>query len=290
MYVYSNILGVFLFDKNLKLIRKKTICFKSIILLQKGAWAPEEKSLLKTIKEKNIVFLGYKKNELPNISVSFDKEKIHKLLKFFKNKNNKKFFEINLELTKQNIKSALTKDLVIIQTIKNIEELNKTTNRLTKRLKECYLWCDPNFSEKNNKIFIKKILKRCRKRKNPMILDLANEINNIHFLTEKQKKYLKKKMKDFATNLTKITGPVIGAYLILLAGSLKKLAFLPSSTIQLLGAEKAFFKYLKKGTKLPKHGIIFKHSFVRKAKNKAKAARNMASNIALAARKDVFGK
>jgi len=65
---------------------------------------------------------------------------------------------------------------------------------------------------------------------------------------------------------------------------------LPSSTIQILGAEKALFRHLTKGTKAPKHGVIFAHELIQKATNKGKAARNLASAIAKAAKLDYFRK
>ncbi|NIP66921.1 C/D box methylation guide ribonucleoprotein complex aNOP56 subunit, partial [Candidatus Bathyarchaeota archaeon] len=60
---------------------------------------------------------------------------------------------------------------------------------------------------------------------------------------------------------------------------------------QVLGAEKALFRALKKGSRPPKHGIIFQHNLIQKAKpwQRGKVARGLAGKISIAARVDAFG-
>ncbi|VAH42733.1 unnamed protein product [Triticum turgidum subsp. durum] len=53
--------------------------------------------------------------------------------------------------------------------------------------------------------------------------------------------YLVTKMNDIAPNLTSLIGEMVGAQLISNAGSLSNLAKLPSSSLQILGAEKLSF-------------------------------------------------
>ncbi|MFH1638532.1 MAG: hypothetical protein ABIB71_08960 [Candidatus Woesearchaeota archaeon] len=97
-------------------------------------------------------------------------------------------------------------------------------------------------------------------------------------------------LKKISHRLLESAGPIISARLIRNAGSLKKLSSMPSSKIQLLGAEKALFTHLKTGSKAPKHGIIFNHFSIKESENKGKAARKLASKIAIAARVDYFKK
>ena len=54
--------------------------------------------------------------------------------------------------------------------------------------------------------------------------------------------YLKNRMMAIAPNLTIMVGELVGARLIAHAGSLLNLAKHPSSTVQILGAEKALFR------------------------------------------------
>jgi nucleolar protein 56 len=74
------------------------------------------------------------------------------------------------------------------------------------------------------------------------------------------------------------------------AGGLDRLAVLPASTIQILGAEKALFRALRTGSRPPKHGILFQHQEVHMAPKwqRGKIARTLANKIAIAARVDYY--
>ena len=95
-------------------------------------------------------------------------------------------------------------------------------------------------------------------------------------------------MEEVAPNITAITGPVIGARLLALTGGLQRLARVSSSTIQLLGAEKALFRHLRDGELPPKHGVIFQHPFIHNAPywQRGKIARVLAGKISIAAKLD----
>jgi len=99
-------------------------------------------------------------------------------------------------------------------------------------------------------------------------------------------------MDSVAPNITALVGPMVGARLISLAGSLKELAKKPSSTVQIYGAEKALFRSLKTGTDPPKHGIIYQVPEVHSAPfwQRGKIARALAGKIAIAARIDAYSK
>jgi nucleolar protein 56 len=82
----------------------------------------------------------------------------------------------------------------------------------------------------------------------------------------------------------------VGARIISKAGSLARLATLPASTIQILGAEKALFRALKTGARPPKHGLLFQHPLIHSAPKwqRGKIARAVASKVAIAARIDYY--
>lgn len=108
---------------------------------------------------------------------------------------------------------------------------------------------------------------------------------------EKQKiaLFLEKEMQKSFPCISRIAGTIIGAKMIAQTGGIKKLAFLPSSTIQVLGAEKALFRHLKTNSKPPKHGFLFQHPLVKNSgKNKGKTARFLAGKISIAAKTDFF--
>lgn len=108
---------------------------------------------------------------------------------------------------------------------------------------------------------------------------------------ERLERYIDDVLSKYAPNTTALIGSKLAAKLISRAGGLRKLSTLPASTIQLLGAEKALFRALRRGALPPKHGIIFQHPAVSQAPRRirGKISRALAAKIAIAARVDVFG-
>jgi nucleolar protein 56 len=102
--------------------------------------------------------------------------------------------------------------------------------------------------------------------------------------------YVESQMKKVAPNVAEVAGATIGARLMAKAGGLDRMAVLPASTIQILGAEKALFRALRTGAKPPKHGILFQHAAVHTAPKwqRGKIARTLANKIAIAARVDCY--
>ncbi len=119
---------------------------------------------------------------------------------------------------------------------------------------------------------------------------LAGRLLSLYDYRPEVEAYLASTATEIAPNLSEVAGPVLAAKLIEKAGSLKKLAMMPSGTIQLLGAEKALFRAKKTGSKPPKHGLIFQHPYVhsKPRKLRGRSARALAAKLAWAARADVF--
>ncbi len=120
--------------------------------------------------------------------------------------------------------------------------------------------------------------------------ELASGAYNLFATRNKVEKYVGSVAKTAFPNLAYLLDPLLAARLVTIAGGLERLAKMPASTIQLLGAEKALFKHLRRGTKPPKHGIIFQSPLVRNAKegNRGKMARTLGAKLALAARADFY--
>ncbi|KAI1258605.1 hypothetical protein F5Y18DRAFT_444471 [Xylariaceae sp. FL1019] len=102
--------------------------------------------------------------------------------------------------------------------------------------------------------------------------------------------YIHETLPLIAPALTTLVGPMLAARLIRQAGSLEELVKLPASTIQLMGAEKAFRQARKQHSNTPKYGILFESTWVQQASpnNKGRMARKLAAKCALAARTDFF--
>ena len=92
-------------------------------------------------------------------------------------------------------------------------------------------------------------------------------------------------------NLAALAGPLLAARLISKAGGLKRLARLPASTVQVLGAERAFFDHLRTRSPPPRHGLLFLHPDVHSAPRfrRGRIARALAGKIVIAARLDAEG-
>jgi|TARA_B110000908_G_C10209125_1_gene429277 nucleolar protein 56 len=87
-----------------------------------------------------------------------------------------------------------------------------------------------------------------------------------------------------------LIGPLLAARLCVEAHGRMRFARLPSGTVQVLGAEKAFFNHLKTGAPPPKHGHIFMHPWVSRSPKwiRGKISRTLASKISIAAKIDAF--
>src|SRR5881409_3917481 len=104
--------------------------------------------------------------------------------------------------------------------------------------------------------------------------------------------YVERSVRELAPNVSELTGPIIAARLVTLAGSVEDLARAPAGTVQLLGAERALFRHLRTGSRPPKHGVLFQHPLVHRAPTwqRGAIARALAGRIAMAARADAYTK
>lgn len=115
---------------------------------------------------------------------------------------------------------------------------------------------------------------------------------NLEKLKEKLEDKIKKLSKVVAPNLSYLLGSSLAAILIAQAKGLKNLAKMPASKIQILGAEKSMFRYLREDKKMPKYGVIYWSPYIQEAKktNKGKVARLLSAKIMFAARLDYFSR
>lgn len=205
----------------------------------------------------------------------------------------------NFELTKKALREMVSRDVLIIQTVHSIKELIEVSNKLIAVLRERYGYYAPRVCrEADAEKLLQSALECVREDMGislnqediKSIKEMSLEISEIMKLKENQETYLGKLMDEMCPELKATAGSLIGGELIDLAGSLKHLAEIPSSTIQVLGAEKALFRHIKTGARPPRFGVIFAHENISNAKEdeKGKAARKLASKIAIAAKKDYF--
>ncbi|MGB9634865.1 MAG: hypothetical protein ACP5KJ_00070 [Candidatus Micrarchaeia archaeon] len=125
-----------------------------------------------------------------------------------------------------------------------------------------------------------------------ILRSFARRIHELMKLRDEICKYRDETANKIARNLSYLLEPALATKLIVEAHGLKRLANLPASSIQVLGAEKALFMHLTKNTKPPKHGIIFLHPLMRGAtkQKRGKIARLLAAKISIAAKADAYSK
>lgn len=123
-----------------------------------------------------------------------------------------------------------------------------------------------------------------------IVSDYAQRTLDLYKYREELSEYISMVANEVAPNVAFIAGPVLGAKLIEKAGGLKRLGMMPSSTVQVLGAEKAMFRAVKSNARPPKHGLLYQHPYVNGAprNRRGNRARSLAAKIAIAARADLF--
>ncbi len=198
--------------------------------------------------------------------------------------------DINIKLVKKQMGRAVTPDRQIIAAVEAIDDIDNTGNRLSERLREWYMLNFDEINLKGNELARYIIEMKGSLPELGIIQDIASTLLGLFKTRHCIEEYLKKSMQQLAPNLTDIAGHLLGARLLCIAGSLEKLAALPSSTIQVLGASNALFKHLRGKATSPKHGVIFRHPYVNTApiEQRGKIARAVASKISLAARYDYY--
>src|SRR5829696_3073330 len=233
-----------------------------------------------------------------------------------------------IELSSSKVKETSERlDLHITQSINALDELDKIINTIGARMRE---WYGLHFPELDNLIqsltAYAEIVSRAGLRENiiveilqsiglqdkkvEVILDaakrskggdmtpenlaivkrLADEVIAQSDLRRVLADHIEAAMETVAPNVKELLTAAVGARIISKAGSLVRLARLPASTIQILGAEKALFRALKTGARPPKHGLLFQHPLIHSAPKwqRGKIARAVASKVAIAARIDYY--
>ncbi|MCL2148167.1 MAG: ribosomal biogenesis protein [Methanomassiliicoccaceae archaeon] len=123
------------------------------------------------------------------------------------------------------------------------------------------------------------------------IAGLAGALGGLYGERGRMESYISEIAAEAAPNMCALLGAPLSARLISLAGGLGRLSSLPSSTVQLLGAEKAMFRHLRSGKRPPKHGVLYQHPDVHRSPywQRGKIARALAGKALIAAKVDANG-
>ena len=237
--------------------------------------------------------------------------------------------QVTLAIARAGIaRAAAKRDLSAVQSVRGMDDLDKTLNLIAGRVRE---WYGLHFPEMDRMIekhdTYARLVAKLGNRRNFTYENIATEglpkekaeelaaaakksmgaeiddsdlevlrsfctlMLDLYKFREKSESYVEDVMKQVAPNMTAVVGAALSARLISIAGSLENLAKMPASTLQVLGAEKALFRSLKTGARPPKHGVIFQHTAVHQSPcwQRGKIARALAGKLSIAARIDSFG-
>jgi len=312
-YLAVCVAGLFVFNEKDRLIKFR--------LFDKN---PEEiaKKLDLFEKGENFSELEELKNEFEDLEVKQPNQATEYLKKNFRDIILKsKFINSDSELneilnsvysakSKLNISAIERRDKLIIQSVSALSDLEKILNTMTERLREWYGLHYPEINIKDHEKFAEMIAKygernnfegfeksmgmELKKEDIEILKNYAKELKEMYLLEKNVEKYIEKTVPEEIPNLNALLGSVLAARLLALAGSLERLAKMPSSTIQLLGSEKSLFRFLKenKKGKPPRFGLLFLHPDISTAKRElqGRVARLLSSKLTIAARADFYTK
>jgi len=313
-YLAVCVAGLFIFNEDNKLIKFKLFeknpeeIAKKIDLLERGDEIPEIIDLKNEFGDLVI--------SQPNKATDFLRKNMREIvIKSGFVKNNLELNQIlssfSIAKAKLSISSIERRDKLIIQTVSALSDLEKILNAMSERLREWYGLHYPELEIKDHERFAEKIAETCSreefedfeksmgmklKEEDVKVLkDYAIQLKAMYVLRKNIEKYLEKIVPEEIPNLNAMLGSILAARLLSLAGSLERLAKMPSSTIQLLGSEKRLFKFLKskeKDKRPPRFGLLYLHPDIstNKRELQGKIARLLSSKLTLAARADFYTK
>ncbi|TFG55764.1 MAG: ribosomal biogenesis protein [Methanomassiliicoccus sp.] len=286
-----------LFEKEPKMVAMK------LAAIQRGEILPEEREL--AVRRMKVADPRLKPLGKPMVfDSSFIKPEKYGLTSDLMQK-------VMVELGKIRVREPLSEDRSIAQAIRATDDLIEEINLLSERLHEWYGVYFPELADhavdaeyarlihemgdrhvimEHLGISLESVGTDLVDRDLNVIRGMGGTLYELYRRKETLDAYILEGMNRVAPNLTSLLNPNLAARLISLAGGLQRLAKLPSSTVQLLGAEKALFLHLRSGKNPPKHGVIFQHPWVNRSPfwQRGKVSRSLGGKISIAAKVDAY--
>ena len=289
-----------LFPKDAQVIAEK------LALMQRGGTLPEEQEL---VEGKSKMFVADRRQALLGKPMLFDSSFITADMFGY---SDQLMHEAMLGLGKLRTSEPIPRDRSLVQAIRYLDDLIETGNLFNERLHEWYGMHFPELADYAKDKRYAELIAKYGERDGIIeelgldlesigsefdsedmraVQDLADSLCRVYEDRERTEEYISDIVKDSCPNMCALIGGPLAARLISLSGGLERLASLPSSTIQLLGAEKAMFRHLKSGKRPPKHGVIYQHPDVHRAPKwqRGNIARALAGKISIAAKIDQYG-
>ena len=302
--------GVFLIDeKTGKVIEKRLmpkdpeIIAEKLAIVQRGSILEEERELSSKLPKISVSNtrqseLGrpmfYDSSFLDPKSFGFTEDIMHSAM---------------LGLGKLRTSEPVPRDRNLVHAIRGLDDLIESTNLLNERLHEWYGMHFPELSDFAKDDRYPQLISELGDRESIIrelgmdissmgadfddddlkeTMGLAETVVRLYEEKERMESYINEITAEAAPNMCAVIDAPLSARLISLAGGLERLSTLPSSTVQLLGAEKAMFRHLRSGKRPPKHGVIYQHPDVHRSPywQRGKIARALAGKVLIAAKID----
>ncbi|MDY7081113.1 MAG: hypothetical protein SXQ77_01590, partial [Halobacteria archaeon] len=132
--------------------------------------------------------------------------------------------DATLELARRRVEEAKeASDIDLVNAVRSLETLEENINVLDERVRD---WREASSGE-------------------PSLLEkLEASKEELEETRDETEAFIEREAPEVAPNLSNLASPLLAARLIALAGGLEELARMPSSTVQVLGAEDALFRHL----------------------------------------------
>lgn len=310
MILVTKWFGVFLCNEN-QILDKRLMPFdadviaEKLAMIQHGSVLPEE---IELAKDRVKLMVSDRRQSVLGKPTLFDSSFIKAETFGF---DDSLMHDVMLRLAKLRTSEPISRDRNLVQAIRNLDDLIETSNLMNERLHEWYGMHFPELADlAKDKRYAELIAKNGERAgiieelnlemesigsdfdhdDMRAVMDLADTLCRIYDDRVRTEEYISDIVGRSCPNMCKVAGGPLSARLISLAGGLERLASLPSSTVQLLGAEKAMFRHLKSGKRPPKHGVIYQHPDIHRAPywQSGNISRALAGKILIAAKIDQY--
>lgn len=203
------------------------------------------------------------------------------------------------------MRGAIGRDRFLIQALHALDDVNSALHVAYQRIEEWYRLHYPELAAEKLQLaeqiarhgsreqfpgFHSSVGTALTERDTAAIQTYAQAVIRIREAAAQTEGYIKSTARELMPNVCSVIEPMLAARLLAAAGSHEKLARMTASGIQLIGAEKALFRHLKKQGKSPKYGLLFFDARIQNAdkEKRGKVARILAAKLMLAARIDFY--
>lgn len=200
--------------------------------------------------------------------------------------------QLLIDYGKYRTKQEFAEDQYVRKFYALIPELNKSLNLLLEKVTGFGILTGLNYGNEDPCGFFRRLRGLDLPEHISKVLDrISDSAKSLCDLKAYTLEFLGERARLLMPNTTSLVGEEPAIELLYHAGSLRNLALMPASAIQVLGAERALFKHIIHGSPPPKHGALFKVKGMSslRTKERGHVARYMAGKVAIALRADYAG-